>query len=389
MTSSILGYTRTGAPIPLIRGAEGGYSTQGDIVTQTIDGQPINAIWAEFQETLQVQNNARTAITNLLAFGTVRPSDAIAQTIGDDDFERATEFGEPTSIRATGKHLVLGYDFHDYDKATRFTWRFIRDATAEQVISVHDRALYADNQLTTSTILRRLLNPTPGMNTPSPGSDSDGRTVYGLWNGDDIAPPRYLFQDFPAPHNHYMTSLSATLEGKDLDDLIQNVSEHGYLDNPSAQALLIVNPAQMGAVARVRTTDATEPNYDFVPSVGAPSWIATENILNPQAQAPANFQGMKIAGSYGPAYVTESGFMPPGYVLLVATGGPNSTLNPIGFRQHPNTAYQGLRLIPGAQSGYPLIDAFYSRGFGVGTRHRGAAAVLQVTTNAAYTPPTL
>ena len=37
---------------------------------------------------------------------------------------------------------------------------------------------------------------------------------------------------------------------------------------------------------------------------------------------------------------------------------------------------------------YPLIDSFYSRGFGTGIRQRGAAVVVQITTGtAAYAIP--
>lgn len=68
--------------------------------------------------------------------------------------------------------------------------------------------------------------------------------------------------------------------------------------------------------------------------------------------------------------------------------GLDSDMNPVGFRQHANPAYQGLRHIPG-HGPYPLQDSFYARGFGTGTRHRGAAVVMQVTTNANYTPPTI
>ena len=50
------------------------------------------------------------------------------------------------------------------------------------------------------------------------------------------------------------------------------------------------------------------------------------------------------------------------------------------MREHTNTAYQGLRHIPGHWHGYPLQDSFFARGFGVGTRHRGAAIVCQITT---------
>lgn len=67
----------------------------------------------------------------------------------------------------------------------------------------------------------------------------------------------------------------------------------------------------------------------------------------------------------------------------------NSPNNAIGVRQHPTPAYQGLRMIPGAVPGYPLQESFYTRGFGVGTRWRGAAAVCQITPDAEYTPPTI
>jgi hypothetical protein len=73
---------------------------------------------------------------------------------------------------------------------------------------------------------------------------------------------------------------------------------------------------------------------------------------------------------------------------VAATGGPNSDANSVGFRQHVNAAYQGLRHIPG-KGPYPLVDSFFVRGFGTGTRHRGAAVVAQITTNASYTAPTI
>ena len=37
---------------------------------------------------------------------------------------------------------------------------------------------------------------------------------------------------------------------------------------------------------------------------------------------------------------------------------------------------------------YPLVDSFYQRTFGVGTRHRGAACVVQVKASGSYTAPT-
>ncbi|MBY0290146.1 MAG: hypothetical protein K2X52_23830 [Mycobacteriaceae bacterium] len=84
----------------------------------------------------------------------------------------------------------------------------------------------------------------------------------------------------------------------------------------------------------------------------------------------------------------ESHYVPSGYVIVAATGGLDSDRNPIGLRSHANPAYRGLRHIPG-RGPYPLVDSFYARGFAVGVRHRGAAAVMQVTTNVNYIAPTI
>jgi hypothetical protein len=50
---------------------------------------------------------------------------------------------------------------------------------------------------------------------------------------------------------------------------------------------------------------------------------------------------------------------------------------------------RGLRLLPGSSQRYPLIDSYYVRGFGTGVRHRGAAVVMQITTESEYDWPTL
>ena len=101
-------------------------------------------------------------------------------------------------------------------------------------------------------------------------------------------------------------------------------------------------------------------------------------------------RGLQVLGSYGDAWLIQSHYVPSGYVIVAATGGLDSDMNPVGFREHVNAAYHGLRQIPG-RGPYPLQDSFYAgvRGFGVGARHRGAAVVMQVTTNTSYTAPTI
>jgi hypothetical protein len=70
----------------------------------------------------------------------------------------------------------------------------------------------------------------------------------------------------------------------------------------------------------------------------------------------------------------------------LGSGGEGALQNPIGIREHRNAALRGLRLLPGNQTNYPLIDAYYSRGFGTGIRQRGGAVVQQITAGAYAIP---
>ncbi len=78
---------------------------------------------------------------------------------------------------------------------------------------------------------------------------------------------------------------------------------------------------------------------------------------------------------------------PAGYLLALASGGPANTSNLVGIRQHANPAWRGLRLMPGNQSNYPLIEGFYQFGLGTGIRQRGGAVVMQITASGSYTIP--
>jgi hypothetical protein len=381
----ILGYTPDGLPIYPISGSQGrGISSVGDIIERTIDGFDTNEIFREFQTVLAIVNEQRSAVANLLSFPTIRPADGVAQTVDDDGFERASEFGEPVSLAAAPDVVTMGYDRADWDLATRFSARYLRDATRAEIEAIHARALAADNKNVNTAILSRLLDPTPGEN-------EDGRTVYGLWTGDDgMAPPRHAFRTFDDTHSHYLTSGSADVEGADLDALMMNVTEHGYGLRAGSRLILFLHPDEVPPVAAIRAGSGAgtlKATYDYIPSSGAPAYLTSEAIIGDVA--PGEFERLSVVGSYGAVWVVPTEFMPPNYLLLTATDGPSSNLNPVGFRQHPNANQQGIRLLPGNQTEYPLTEAFYTRCFGVGVRHRGAAAAMQITASATYTAPVL
>ena len=180
---------------PLIPiGQDSGYNDEGGVLVNTsADGVDLNVIWSDIQAALRAWNAERGALTNLLSFWTTDTASAVPQAVADESFEQASEYGEPESLRAPTSHVLLGYDFFDYDKATRFTWKFLRDATQEQILAQANIAIGADEKLVQGSILQRLFDSTAGEN-------EWGHTVYPLFNADAYVPPAYLGKHFTAPH---------------------------------------------------------------------------------------------------------------------------------------------------------------------------------------------
>jgi len=164
------------------------------------------------------------------------------------------------------------------------------------------------------------------------------------------------------------------------------VQHHGYGVGDGDQLLVMCNPVEGETIRGLRAGQGTPASpFDFIPSQDAPAYLTDLTIIG--SRAPAEFNGLRIVGSYGDAWIVEDHFVPVGYVIAVATGGPNSISNPLGFREHRRPELRGLIQIPGDNKDYPLLNSYYVRGHGIGVRHRGAAAVMQVTANATYTAP--
>ncbi|MFC9968500.1 hypothetical protein ACFVH4_30095 [Nocardia ignorata] len=385
MFQTIIGYV-LGEPVYVLRGGDSGFSTQGDVlVNETADGVDLNTIWSDVAAALSIYNTERSTIASILSYRTTNTADAVPQSISYDSFEEASEFGVPTAMRESPDVLLMGYDFKDYDKATRFTWKFLRDATAEQVNSVVNRVLEADNRRVTGKILDRLFNPAERAN-------EFGAKVFGLWTGTDgLGPLPYLGKEFPTSTNHYLPTGGALIDSGDVEGAIKLITDKGYGRQPGTQLLILANP-QEGELIQTWKAGETNNNsqiakHDFVRSATAPAYLTQDNIVG--KVPPGEYNGLPVEGSYGPAWLIQSEFIPAGWFTVVASGGPNSTLNPVAMREHAKPQYQGLRLLAGKQPGYPLQESFFARGFGTGVRFRGAAVCVQVTTNASYTAPVI
>jgi len=362
-----------------------GIAGKGDVlVNQTADGVDLNVLFDEIEQVVRLWNTEKTRLANLVSYPTTVPADAVPQSLVAESFDEASEFGTPTAMKPPTPYLKVGYSFKDYDKASRFTWKFLRDATAEQVRAQVTRILEGDARLQQGLVFGRLFDPTEGAN------DWQHR-VFGLWNGtDSLKPPDHMGKTFTTAHTHYLASGATALDSEDLELGLKHVQEHGYGSGVGTRMLILANPNEAEQIASWRagvvSANTKVAKYDFIPSSNVPPFLTDQTVVG--AIPPPDFAGVPVLGSYGGALLLQSNVIPQGYLAIVASGGPNSDMNPIAVRQHEKPQYQGLRVIPGNQQRYPLIETLFARGVGVGTRHRGAAMVLQVTAGA-YTVPTI
>lgn len=361
---------------------QGGYNAAGDLLTQTVDGFDLNNIWTEFQNAIALVNEQRSTLVRLLTFPVTNNVERVP-TISQGDFERASEYGEPRGIRPSGAYQTLGYDFTDYDLAARFTWKFLRDAPAQQVEAINLMAIEADNRLIYNKVLDSMFNPTNRL------ADINGQdvNVYALYNADTTVPPPYKTNTFDGTHTHYLVAGNAAVQSGDLDDMYEHLRHHGYSAENGVSHILAVNPAQANVIRTFRV--ASGASYDFIPAQGTPAqFMPVDMTLLNGAQAPNQISGIPVLGSYGFWTIIVDDMFPAGYMVGIGTGGPENLRNPVGFREHENASFRGLRLVKGAAPNYPLIDSFYQRSFGTGIRQRGGSVVMQIKASGTYDIPT-
>lgn len=360
-----------------------GYNTEGDVLTQTVDGRDLNEVWREFQQALAAWNAGRTALINALTFEVTNPVEDVPQLVVDD-FEEASEFGEPKSIRGEG-FFQMGYDFKWYDVAVRYTWKYLAEASAAQVENRFNQVMEADNRLMFNGIMRAIFNNVNRTATIR----GNNFNVYALYNGDGTVPPPYGPNTFSGSESHYMTSGAGTVDAGDLVDMDTKLALKGYGVSNGARQILLVNRAQTATIRNFRV--ATGAAYDFIPVNGGAPWLLPTNtggVVSPQGSTnTSDWNGLPVIGVFGPWAIIENDYIPAGYMLGISSGGAQSVNNVVGLREHQNPGLRGLRLIKGRDSDYPLVDSFYGRGFGTGIRHRGAAVVMQITASGTYTIP--
>lgn len=367
-----------------LSGSVGGYHDEGDVQYVLSDGTDPNALWQEFQDSLEIFNARRNAIVAALTFPVTQLIETVQQ-VGEVDFERASEFGVPRAVRVENSYFQMGYDFEDYDLATRYTWKYLRDADARAVEAVHRAILSGDNRLIFKHVMAALFD---NRNRTADIRNAN-YNVYALYNGDGTVPPTYKNTVFDGTHTHYLPSGAATFNSLDLEEAVAHIAHHGYGNEQGTKFVHFLNSAQM-AVARTfragTTINGVVCNYDFIPAPNQPALFVPNADGLIGSRPPTSYAGLPVVGSYQDALLVEEDYIPANYILTVGTGGTGALQNPVGIREHQNAAYRGLRLLPGNQQRYPLVDSYYARAFGTGIRQRAGAVVTQITAGA-YTRP--
>lgn len=380
-----------------------GYGASGDILTRTRDGQDLNAIWQQYQDLLAAFNAQRQPLIDLLSFTTTNVIEDVVAP-GQEQFEEATEFGVPQSIRPAPAPVARAYPFKWYDTRAAYTFQFLaggpaqsQGASSQQLDTILNQVMEADNNLQFQLVMKALFNNANRAVT----IDGVLTNATALYNADGIYPiPPYKGNVFSSgTHTHYTFSGAGGQTKFDPGDHIQLaglVEEHGYNRANGYNVIFLMNPvdAQAGIQTFVRNTafnngisSASVSLYDFIPSQGLNLALQLPPGFTLVGGVPNNtFAGLDVLGSWGPDLVIQDTQIPLGYMVAVATRGNAVNSNVVGIREHANAGLRGLVLRPGNQQNYPLIDSFFIRGMGTAVGPRGAAAVMQLNA-AAYSVP--
>lgn len=370
------------------RDNQGGYLTEGDIRYKTSDGVSYDEIWGLFTSSLDVYNQEKQKLVQLLTYP-VQAQVEMVPKIGELVFEAASEFGVPKSARTDLQFYQLAYDFHDYDLALRYTWKFLRDGSANSIKALHNEAIKADKKL----MFRKVMEAIFDNRTREAEINGLAYNVHPLYNGDGMVPPNFNGNTFDGNHSHYLVSGATTIDSEDVELGMDHITEHGYTPEAGTQIVVIASKA---IVKEIRKFKANETNnnskkaqWDFIPSPSQPAQFVTgaEGLLG--ERPPSTWNGLPVQGSYGGALIIEHPLVPANYVLMIASGGLLASTNLVGMREHASPEWRGLRLLPGNQNRYPLIDGFYQRSFGTGIRQRGGAVVIQTKASGSYDIPSV
>lgn len=351
---------------------EGGYMMVQDAIevvpgtSTTVDGQPLNEIWADLQARLAAFNTQMQFMVSLFTFPVNRAQERVGVYF-TPKFEEATELGRPEKSRL--QYVFRGFPLRHYDLGFGYTQEFLDSARGSEITSIAAQSENAWWNLNFEIVMESIF-------TEANNTTEDGVVVRRLYNADGEIPPNYKRWTHLGTHTHYLASGGAAVTTANLDTIEEHLIHHGFGDFGET-FILLANRTEMVDIRALA---------GFVPATTSTIPIIVDGQVI-GATRPSTIPGLTPEGYYGQLVIVESNDIPSGYLLAFATGGSFAAQNLAGLRRHENPSISGLRLVEGPVARYPLIDAVYDGYLGAGIRQRGAAVAMQITAGA-YTDPT-
>jgi hypothetical protein len=243
-----------------------------------------------------------------------------------------------------------------------YTFDFLADASSKMISDTQAAIYDADRNAVENQVLNACL---------------DATTSAGFWNSyfdteadpkayaNVGAPPAYGQNTFNATHTHYAALATASVVLTHFTAAKHHIAEHQKV----GRLLAFINSEQVETLENLA------------------GWSTGAYIANPIVASTA-IEGFQTRWLGIDFHQTEA--IPAGYIAIVDIGGGAGYSKPIKFIEKSNPSFRGLQLIPGNTiKDYPIIDSYFLRWMGAKTWNRSAGYVIQATTDATYTAPTL
>jgi len=274
------------------------------------------------------------------------------------DMVEIDEYGAaPTKKNLTG--VTCGFPLRLFSSSIGWTSKYFEIATPAEIAAQYLQVRKGHAAKMTQEIKKAIYN------------NANYTFVDKLTNGVSLAIKRFINADSsvipnsPAgvsfdgsSHTHYLAKAGASLANADIDGLVSTVTEHG-----NTQALMLVislsNKAAISALTGFKKLSSPELVYN-----------ATDATVARLDMSDLENQMIGLWNETIPVWVKPWAI--ENYVLCVATGAAEK---PLAFRQRPQTALQGLRIVAEIND-YPLISKSMEAEYGFGVWNRLAGGVL-------------
>lgn len=328
----------------------------------------IDNLAKQIVESLNALNQELDENVSQLAWKTENAVAVYGMSYGSEKGVEVDEFGNASAVKSI-EYAEVAFPLKRYAFAAGWTNEFIQNATAGQMLGIHNKIQIEYQQRVLLELKKAIYNNT-NYSVKDPITNTT-LAVKRFLNADGDVIPNSVYGDTftGSTHTHYVAKANATLAASDIDGLITHVTEHGNTHNVK---IYIAN-ADRGLLAAIS-------GGKFMPLSLSVLAYSGENYTKETRSGPT--MDNQLIGYWDAVEVWTKPMGIHNYLLCVDTGSPEK---PLGYRVPERNA--GLHLESKFEP-YPLVADNYKVQFGFGVLNRTAGAVLYVG-NTTWANPTI